>query len=122
MIHSVCTLAVRRSDIDHTKLCFPIFALRLECLKQLKKDLFTMKWPSLIAKNGKITKKKRLVGSTLTSSFFIAPFFCFVFNVFFANDSFPYEAAAGLDVIPRPTTSHQMSGRFQSERWFKPSR
>ena len=40
--------------VDLTKLCFslsPIFAVKLECVLQMKKYVFTMKWPSLTSKN-----------------------------------------------------------------------
>ena len=33
---------------------FPIFAVKLECLYQIKKNFVTMKWPSLTTKSGKI--------------------------------------------------------------------
>ena len=44
---------------DPTKLCFPIFAVRLECLYRGEDYVITMKWPSLSAKNRKIERLRR---------------------------------------------------------------
>ncbi len=40
--------------VNPTKFCFPIFAVKLTNFKTKVNNAFTMEWPRLIEKNGKI--------------------------------------------------------------------